>query len=220
MSRLFLGTLLPEEVKARITLVQESNRELDARWKCRIRWVQPAKLHLTWLFLGEIDTNRLKALEEAMEGLQPGLVSPGQLIYDRLEVWFGRGLPRHLVLAPSQIPPEFEKLLTHVRTRLIDFVAEDFRQQAKDQIRPHVTLMRFQKLNDERHQLPVVPAANAPHPFVDRKKLRIKEISAEAIEGMVKVLPIHHEIDKVAIISSNQAGNSHAYSIVKSFRLF
>jgi 2'-5' RNA ligase len=219
MSRLFLGTFLPEEVKARISLVQTNNSELGAHWQCRIRWVQPAKLHLTWLFLGEVDKERLGALEEAMAGLQPGLGSASELVYDRLEVWFGRGLPRHLVLVPSQLPPEFMRATSHVRTKLVDFVAGDFRQQARDQLRPHVTLMRFQKLDGKSHQLPVVAPANTTHPFVDRKNLRIKEISSEAIAGMAEVLPVHHEIDRVDIIGSNQVGDSHGYSIVKSFPL-
>jgi len=218
MSRLFLGTFLPDEVKARMTVVQGKNRELESRWKCKIRWVQPAKLHLTWLFLGKVDPARLAALEETLAGLKPQLRSPGQLVYDRLEVWFGRGLPRHLVLTPTQKSAEFVELVSHVRAKLIDFVADDFRQQAKDELRPHVTLMRFQKLDDERPKLPLI-SQDAPHPFVDRKKLRIKELSTEAIEGMDNVLPIDHTIDRVDIISSNQEGNSHAYSIVKSFPL-
>jgi 2'-5' RNA ligase len=219
MSRLFLGTFLPEEDQARLRIVQQKNRELESRWNCRVRWVQPTKLHLTWLFLGDIEEARIAELEKGIEQIRPEFFSPGDLVYDRMEVWFGRDLPRHLVLTPSQMSDKLVRLVTLVRTKLIDFVAEDYRQQAKNQFRPHVTLMRFQKLSGEDPRLPLETKANGLHPFAERRKLRTKELPAGAIEGMADVLPIKHALDCLELISSNQAGSSHAYSIVKSFPL-
>jgi 2'-5' RNA ligase len=219
MSRLFLGTFLAEEDKKRLDLVQKGNLDLDARWHCRARWVQPAKLHLTWLFLGNIEESRIAKLEEAVEQSRSSSQGPFELIYDHMEVWFARGLPRHLVLAPDQLPDKLLKSVEQLRKNLIDFVAEDYKAQAGDPFRPHVTLMRFHKLNDERPRLPLEALSSGDHPFADKRKLRVKKMPAHSINGMEKLLPIHHLIENVALIASNQEEGTHAYSIVKSFPL-
>jgi 2'-5' RNA ligase len=219
MSRLFLGTFLPEEDQQRLRVVQESNRDLDSRWNCRIRWVQPKKLHLTWMFLGDVEPRHVDDLKRALTEMKAGFISPGDIVYDRMEVWFGRDLPRHLVLTPSAVPPDFIRLVTLVRNKLLDFAGEDYRQQAKDKFRPHITLMRFQKLDDQDHRLPLESNSTGAHPFAEKRKLRMKELPAGAINGMSEILPIRQPLNSVALISSNQADNSHSYSIVKSLPL-
>jgi 2'-5' RNA ligase len=219
MSRLFLGTFLAEEDKKRLDAVQKANHDLDGRWHCRARWVQPAKLHLTWLFLGNVEESRVAKLEEAVEQSRSIVEGPLELVYDHMEVWFARGLPRHLVLASAQLPEKLVKSIEHLRKHLIDFVAEDYKAQARDQIRPHVTLVRFHKLNDERPRLPLEAESSGDHPFAHKRKLRVKELPAHSINGMEKLLPIRHLLENVALIASNQEEGTHAYSIVKLFPL-
>jgi len=62
--RLFIAIALTEELKAVLT---EIGRELEARIPPRIvRWVKPAAMHLTLVFLGETPISRLAAIKEAV----------------------------------------------------------------------------------------------------------------------------------------------------------
>jgi 2'-5' RNA ligase len=62
--RLFIAIELPEELKGALV---EIGREVAARIPPRtVRWVQPAAMHLTVVFLGETPASKLVAIKEAM----------------------------------------------------------------------------------------------------------------------------------------------------------
>lgn len=62
--RLFIAIELTQELKAVLT---EIGKELEARIPPRtVRWVKPAAMHLTLVFLGETPVSRLDAVKEAV----------------------------------------------------------------------------------------------------------------------------------------------------------
>ncbi|MCC6140615.1 MAG: RNA 2',3'-cyclic phosphodiesterase [Nitrospira sp.] len=69
MIRAFLAVELSQDVRSRIALVQQSlnaslTRELPRA--VRLSWVQPASIHLTMKFLGDMDEQVIEPLREAL----------------------------------------------------------------------------------------------------------------------------------------------------------
>lgn len=69
MIRAFLAVELSEDVRAQITRVQQDLKSSLARElprAVRVSWVQPASIHLTIKFLGDIDEQGIEPLREAL----------------------------------------------------------------------------------------------------------------------------------------------------------
>jgi 2'-5' RNA ligase len=219
MPRLFLGTYLAPKQKESLCSLFDGNDDLAERWQCRIRSVQPAKLHLTWMFLGEVEESLRERLIEAIAEALSGAPSPGTMVLDRLQVWFVKGAPRHLVLTPSGVASEFLNLIEHLRRQLIDFVAPDYRAQAKSRFRPHVTLMRFEKADKMADSMPIMRKAPDQHPFARSGSLRSKELESDAIRGMNDVLPLYLKLGDVELIESKSEKGVHSYHSLNIFPL-
>ena len=73
--RLFIGAELPEAVKemAGQQLDEVQQRIRIAAPSASIRWVEPANLHVTLWFIGEVDETRANALRSSM---QPAFATP------------------------------------------------------------------------------------------------------------------------------------------------
>ena len=69
--RLFIGVELPEAVKemAAQQLDEVKQRIRIAAPSASIRWVEPANLHVTLWFIGEVDETRANALRSSMQPL-------------------------------------------------------------------------------------------------------------------------------------------------------
>lgn len=96
------------------------------------RWIDPARLHMTLAFLGEVAPEGM----EALEAIGGGLGTPcGSFVLDRLELWRGPGV---LCLVPSEEPAPLIGLADELARRLrkADFPVE------KRAFRPHLTLAR------------------------------------------------------------------------------
>jgi len=66
--RLFVAITLPEDLRAVLGRLQE-------RWKrsrADVRWVRPSHFHLTLAFLGDVPTDRVPAIVEAIESVAAG----------------------------------------------------------------------------------------------------------------------------------------------------
>jgi 2'-5' RNA ligase len=64
--RLFIAVVLPEEVKAGIGQAQDELRRAVA--SAKIGWTRPDQFHVTLKFLGDVETQRVAALAEAVRG--------------------------------------------------------------------------------------------------------------------------------------------------------
>ena len=64
--RAFVAVELPEPVKSQIGQI---GRKLQAgAWARAVKWVEPAQMHITLKFLGDVDAARLPAVEDALRG--------------------------------------------------------------------------------------------------------------------------------------------------------
>jgi 2'-5' RNA ligase len=123
--RLFLGLWPPPAVRAQI------EQHAGAwQWPPAARRTPPERLHITLHFLGNVATERVPALREALSLPWPGCM----LELDRAEVWPG-GIA---VLEASHVPPPLAQLHARLGEALarLDVAAETRRY------RPHVTLAR------------------------------------------------------------------------------
>ena len=62
MARLFVGTFLGQEEKERIALASQEN--IDGPVK--LRWAKVEKLHVTWLFLGDVAEDLIPSVTDAL----------------------------------------------------------------------------------------------------------------------------------------------------------
>jgi RNA 2',3'-cyclic 3'-phosphodiesterase len=70
MIRAFLAVELSQELRAELALVQQELKhriEPELKRDTRISWVQPAKIHLTMKFLGDMDEQVIDPLHSALE---------------------------------------------------------------------------------------------------------------------------------------------------------
>ena len=90
--RLFIAVDLPEE--AREAIAAEQARIAAALDGATLRWVKPEQAHLTLVFLGHIDAERVTAVVEAV-GADVD-VAPFEMVLEGAGVFPPRGAPRVL----------------------------------------------------------------------------------------------------------------------------
>ena len=70
MIRAFLAVELPQELRAELATIQQElkrNIEPEMKQNMRISWAQPASIHLTIKFLGDMDEQVIDSLQVAVE---------------------------------------------------------------------------------------------------------------------------------------------------------
>ena len=104
MIRAFLAVDLPQELRAELaTIQQELKRNIESEMKqnMRISWAQPASIHLTIKFLGDMDEQVIDSLQVAVEqaiGNQTAVNVP----LERLGAFPRPQSPRVLWVGPSE----------------------------------------------------------------------------------------------------------------------
>ena len=104
--------------------------------RARITWVQPARVHLTVRFIGEVDQSMLHAIEGVLR--EPLPVLPFELTVEGLSALPPRGQPRVLVAGLTQGRETMLMLEREISGRLeqTNVPADEKRY------RPHLTLAR------------------------------------------------------------------------------
>lgn len=104
MIRAFLAVELSSGLRAELAALQQGLKqsiEQEMKRDMRISWVQPAKMHLTIKFLGDMDEQIIDPLLGAIEqaiGSQPSMNVP----LERLGVFSRQHSPRVLWIGPSE----------------------------------------------------------------------------------------------------------------------
>ena len=104
MIRAFLAVELSQELGSELAVVQQELKqrvESEKKGDIRISWVQPAKMHLTIKFLGDMDEQVIDPLLGAIEqavGSQPSVSVP----LERLGAFPSPHSPRVLWIGPSE----------------------------------------------------------------------------------------------------------------------
>ena len=153
MIRAFLAVELSQELRAELAVLQQELKcaiESEMKRDTRISWVQPAKMHLTIKFLGDMDEQLLDPLLRIVEqaiGSQPSVNVP----LERLGAFPRPYCPRVLWVGPSE---NWERGIEGKRVTEIHGAIEGaceslgFLREAKP-FSPHLTLARIKM--GERH---------------------------------------------------------------------
>jgi RNA 2',3'-cyclic 3'-phosphodiesterase len=153
MIRAFLAVELSPGLRAELAALQQELRqsiEQEMKQNRHISWVQPAKMHLTIKFLGDMDEQLLDPLLGVLEqalGSQPSMSMP----LERLGVFPRPHSPRVLWIGPSEHWERGTEAKKMVEIRdAIEEASESlgFLREAKP-FSPHLTMARIK--TGERH---------------------------------------------------------------------
>jgi RNA 2',3'-cyclic 3'-phosphodiesterase len=153
MIRAFLAVELSPGLRAELVALQQELRqsiEQEMKQNRHISWVQPAKMHLTIKFLGDMDEQLLDPLLGVLEqalGSQPSMSMP----LERLGVFPRPHSPRVLWIGPSEHWERGTEAKKMVEIRdAIEEASESlgFLREAKP-FSPHLTMARIK--TGERH---------------------------------------------------------------------
>ena len=146
MIRAFLAVELSQELGSELAVVQQELKqrvESEKKWDIRISWVQPAKMHLTIKFLGDMDEQVIDPLLGAIEqavGSQPSVSVP----LERLGAFPRPHCPRVLWIGPPENWEQGEegKRVIEIHGEIEQACANlGFLREAKP-FSPHLTLAR------------------------------------------------------------------------------
>ena len=153
MIRAFLAIELPQALRAElVTLQEELKRRIEPRMKrdTRISWVQPASLHLTIKFFGDMDEQMIDPLRATLEQAI-GSRSAVNVPLERLGAFPRSQSPRVLWIGPSE---DWERGIAARRMEgihaTVEQACEDLRFLREPKpFSPHLTLARIK--TGERH---------------------------------------------------------------------
>ena len=135
--RLFVAVELSDEARRAVASEQERLRTLLGASASGLRWVQPEHLHLTMVFLGEIDERRVPPVVEAVE--RPAAAAPFTMSLGGIGVFPARGAPRAVWIAVGEGKDPLIRVQQEIAGRLAAAgVVLDDRP-----FNPHLTLARW-----------------------------------------------------------------------------
>jgi 2'-5' RNA ligase len=188
--RLFIAIQLDEQLKA---MLNEISQELEARIPAQtVRWVRPAAMHLTLVFLGETPARQLDPIKEAIRTAaarvsETSFTAVGLGCFPNLRrprvVWVG-------VEEPSGLLSQLKRALDHELEPL------GFKPETRP-FSPHLTLGRVNK--------------RASRPDAAELGRVIENTTLQAL-GRVKVTNVH-------LIRSDLQRSGPIYTVLASFPL-
>ncbi|MBX9876908.1 MAG: RNA 2',3'-cyclic phosphodiesterase [Candidatus Obscuribacterales bacterium] len=187
--RLFVGTYLSPAQQEVLGYLSERKAELEKQWHCRARIVKPIKLHLTWLFLGDVEGK----LDEITAKLQSTVSKFSKLSinFDQVEFWPSAKRPRMVVMTPSVIPDRVMEIAAEIQTQLKPYVSKPGHRE----YRPHITLARLERESVKAN------AVELPDWLVS------------------KCVPLTQQIEKIELIESELGCGGDEYASLLSFEL-
>jgi RNA 2',3'-cyclic 3'-phosphodiesterase len=140
--RLFISIPLPEAVRGALEQAQRELREgLPPRARKAVRWTNPAQLHLTLRFLGDVEAHRvpdlINALREACR-----LFPPLHLRAERVGFFPERRLPRVAWIGVQ----DRAELLTPLQQKIETAVHTFSASPATEEFKGHLTIGRIRDL--------------------------------------------------------------------------
>jgi 2'-5' RNA ligase len=159
MPRLFEGSFLEGPEAERISAItkarasQISSGFLPGQQReFKIRALPKEKLHMTWLFLGEVHSSAVEELTRQFTSTLTQLKqklsrSAFEISYEHLSLWPNEEKTRVVVLRPSMPPPVVSLIDSEIRAALSTFQENE---EVYPQFNPHLTLFRVSPAADLR----------------------------------------------------------------------
>jgi 2'-5' RNA ligase len=200
MPRLFVGSFLTDEGIERLARLSAENQQLAETWRAKIRWTRGEKLHITWVFLGEVHSEAIpdliSELQTAIDSLA-SVLKPLTISYDTIELWPNERQAALAVLTPSSPPNDTFKLVDAVKRAVGKFISPTQKQHEFKTFRPHLTLLRFS--DGQRRRSPLPKTSDV---IIDKT-----------------ILPVVHEIRDLHLIESAPGSKSNEYRSLAQFSL-
>lgn len=203
MTRLFVGTFIEESHRKLLLELKQANCHLDARWQRKLRWVQPEKQHLTWLFIGDVPKEKVMDVEQKLalavemfsKSLTPDTPSSfSQLTFANAELWPNPRKCRQLVLCAKSFSPLITSIANEITRALKQFCDPDAKHY--DTFKPHITLFRLDAPKSKEAEKPAV----------------------EHVNGLSTALPFDLDVRRISLIESD-LGKSNEYINLKDFAI-
>jgi RNA 2',3'-cyclic 3'-phosphodiesterase len=200
MPRLFVGTFLSDEGVEKLVRLSQANESLSESWKTKIRWVDRSKFHITWVFLGEIESEKIPEIIRELNTAiaDPIVQKPLTINYDKFELWPSERKARLAVTTTSEISKDVLNLDATIKQALNKFLIEEQSQHELKVFKPHLTILRF-------------PRDYKPNP-------RLKTRAAD-IEFNKDFFPLKQEINEIALIESELGKHVDGYRKLAIFSL-
>jgi 2'-5' RNA ligase len=201
MPRIFVGTFLSDEGVDKLAKLSQANEHLCETWNAKVRWVDRSKFHITWVFLGEIGTEKIPQI---IESLSEAFEKPDDsrelltVVYDRFELWPSERKARLAVVTPSTVPEQVLELDSKIKTAVKSFLPAVETPHELNVFKPHLTVLRFPR--DHRHEKNVKPK---------RSDVQIPD----------SLFPIRHDIKEFSLIESELGKPIDGYIKLATFTL-
>lgn len=203
-ARLFVGTFLDAEPAIIVSKLKQMNGELSGRWHLKARFVPLPKLHLTWLFLGDVERDLIETvksdLKDTIEKWKQNKNQSFQIDYDRIEVWPSLKLPRVLVLESTGRCLQAETLNSAIKEGLGKYCERSEKVERFKRFRPHLTVCRFS-------------------PDAHKRGAGRGKRSLTDFETPEDLFPLTHEIETVSLIESDLNAGPNGYASIQDISL-
>ncbi|MBY0357829.1 MAG: RNA 2',3'-cyclic phosphodiesterase [Candidatus Obscuribacterales bacterium] len=136
--RLFVGTMLPQATKDSL---EKCQKQFYAQHQAdKLRTVQAEKLHLTWIFLGEIESVA-EAEIKAVLAETTNIFAPLRINFSKAALFPQADRAHSLALTAENLTAEFQVFAEALRSALTPYCSKTENKS----FRPHITLFRFNK---------------------------------------------------------------------------
>lgn len=202
-ARLFVGTYLDAEPALVVSKLKQMNGELSGRWHLKARFVPLQKLHLTWLFLGDVERDLIESVKSDLKNTIEKWKQKNQsfqIAYDQIEVWPSLKLPRVLVLESTKECSPAETLNSAIEEGLGKYCERSDKVQRFKRFRPHLTVCRFS-------------------PDANQKGTGRPKRSLTDIETPEDLFPLIHKIETISLIESHLNTGADGYASIQDIGL-
>jgi RNA 2',3'-cyclic 3'-phosphodiesterase len=172
--RLFVAVDLDDAARAAIAAEQKRIAAAIGEGRSAVRWVQPDRMHLTLVFLGEVEATRVPAVVESIHRRVDA--QPFDIVLENIGMFPPRGAPRAVWLDVSDGACQLSDLRDEIARRIgalyIELEPRPFH--------PHLTLGRWRtsRSSDRRRVLAAVKPGRIARLTVDGATLYQSRLSS------------------------------------------